>query len=48
MSITPQTGQPTTDKGKYVVILKRGSNGQWRLAHDIFNSDMPPPAPPKT
>ena len=43
MSITPKTGQPTTDKGKYVVILKRGSNGQWRLAHDIFNSDLPPP-----
>jgi uncharacterized protein (TIGR02246 family) len=47
MSMTPKTGPPTTDKGKYVVILKRGSDGQWRLAYDIFNSDMPPPAPPK-
>jgi uncharacterized protein (TIGR02246 family) len=47
MSITPQTGPPTTDKGKYVVILKRGSDGQWRLSHDIFNSDMPLPVPPK-
>jgi uncharacterized protein (TIGR02246 family) len=47
MSITPKTGQPTTDKGKYVVILKRGSDGQWRLAFDIFNSDMPLPTPPK-
>jgi uncharacterized protein (TIGR02246 family) len=48
MSITPKTGEPGTDKGKYVVILKRGSDGQWRLSHDIFNSDMPLPAPPKT
>ncbi len=47
MAITPKTGQPTTDKGKYVVILKKGSDGQWRLSHDIFNSDMPLPAPPK-
>jgi uncharacterized protein (TIGR02246 family) len=47
MSMTPKTGQPTTDKGKYVVVLKRGSDGQWRLAFDIFNSDMPLPAPPK-
>ena len=47
MSITPKTGPPTTDKGKYVVILKKGSDGQWRLSHDIFNSDMPLPAPPK-
>jgi uncharacterized protein (TIGR02246 family) len=43
MSMTSKTGPPITDKGKNVVILKRGSNGQWRLAHDIFNSDLPPP-----
>ncbi len=47
MSISPKTGPPSTDKGKYVVILKRGSDGQWRLSHDIFNSDVPLPAPPK-
>jgi uncharacterized protein (TIGR02246 family) len=48
MSMTPKTGPPTTDKGKYVVVLKRGSDGQWRLAFDIFNSDTPLPTPPKT
>jgi uncharacterized protein (TIGR02246 family) len=48
MSMTPKTGPPTTDKGKDVVVLKRGSDGQWRLAFDIFNSDTPLPTPPKT
>ena len=35
-------GAPMTDKGKYVVVLKRVS-GEWKIAHDIFNSDLPPP-----
>lgn len=30
------------DRGKYVEIWKR-SGGQWRIATDIFNSDLPPP-----
>jgi ketosteroid isomerase-like protein len=34
-----------SDKGKYVVVLKR-VGAQWLIAHDIFNSDMPPPPPP--
>jgi uncharacterized protein (TIGR02246 family) len=33
-----------SDRGKYVVVLKR-MGGQWLIAHDIFNSDMPPPPP---
>jgi ketosteroid isomerase-like protein len=33
-----------SDTGKYVVVLKR-VGGQWLIAHDIFNSDMPPPPP---
>ena len=33
------------DRGKYVEIWKR-SGGQWRIATDIFNSDLPP-APAK-
>jgi uncharacterized protein (TIGR02246 family) len=34
-----------SDQGKYVIVLKR-VGGQWLIAHDIFNSDMPPPPPP--
>jgi uncharacterized protein (TIGR02246 family) len=33
-------GATTTDKGKYVVVWKR-QGGNWKLAVDIFNSDMP-------
>lgn len=33
------------DTGKYTTVYKK-IDGQWRLASDIFNSDMPLPAPP--
>lgn len=37
--------QPVTDRGKYLVGLRREADGKWRLAYDVFNSDMPcPPA----
>jgi uncharacterized protein (TIGR02246 family) len=42
MTIAPPGGKPATDKGKYVVVLKQ-AGGSWLLAHDIFNSDLPPP-----
>lgn len=45
MTITPKGGKPIPDKGKYVVVLKQ-VGGNWLIAHDIFNSDMPPPAAP--
>ena len=35
-----------TDKGKYVEVFKQ-VGGQWRIAYDIFNSDLPPPPPAK-
>jgi uncharacterized protein (TIGR02246 family) len=46
-SVTSPGSKPVADKGKYVLVLKQaGSN--WLLAHDIFNSDLPPPpASPK-
>lgn len=31
--------------GKYVVVWKRGSDGSWKVAADIFNLNAPPPAP---
>ncbi|MFN2385017.1 MAG: SgcJ/EcaC family oxidoreductase [Thermoanaerobaculia bacterium] len=37
--------QPVTDRGKYVVGLRRDPDGKWRIVHDAFNSDVPcPPA----
>ena len=37
-------GRTTTDKGKYVAIVRRAQNG-WKLAHLIYNSDTMPAAP---
>jgi uncharacterized protein (TIGR02246 family) len=38
--------KPVTDKGKYVIVLKQ-TGGKWLIAHDIYNSDLPPPPPSK-
>jgi len=37
-------GGPMDVAGPYVVILKQ-TEGKWRIAYAIYNSDCPPPAP---
>ena len=45
-TITPKAGgSAMTDTGKYLVILKRGSDGQWLIHHDIDNTNVAPPMP---
>jgi uncharacterized protein (TIGR02246 family) len=41
----PEGGQPLVDKGKYLVVMKRGADGLWKVAVDIWNSDLPQPVP---
>jgi ketosteroid isomerase-like protein len=43
--LKPKEGQPVKDTGKYIVVLKK-EGADWKISHDIFNSDMPmqPPA----
>jgi uncharacterized protein (TIGR02246 family) len=41
-TVTPTGGTEMKDTGKYVVVLKRVS-GSWKVAHAIYNSDLPPP-----
>jgi ketosteroid isomerase-like protein len=31
------------DRGKYLEIWKRQADGSWKVALDIFNSDLPLP-----
>jgi ketosteroid isomerase-like protein len=31
-----------TDKGKYVTVWKKQSDGSWKAVEDIINSDVPP------
>lgn len=38
--LTPAQGSPTRDSGKYLVVLKRGADGRWRMAVDTWNSDL--------
>ena len=42
--LTDAAGAPS-DVGKYVEIW-RHIDGRWQMLHDIYNSDMPLPAPP--
>ena len=35
----------TSDKGKYVTIWRKQSDGSWKVAEDMFNSDTPMPPP---
>lgn len=37
---TLQVGEDVVDTGKYVEIWNRGDDGQWRIANDIWNSDL--------
>ena len=39
----PSAAKPTSDSGKYVVILKR-TGGAWKVAYAIYNSDQAPTA----
>jgi ketosteroid isomerase-like protein len=41
-SVKPKTGAAITDTGKYIVVLKK-DGADWKISHDIFNSDLPPP-----
>jgi uncharacterized protein (TIGR02246 family) len=47
MTITPKAGgAPMKDEGRYLVLLQKGTDGKWRVSHDIDNSTLPMPMPP--
>jgi ketosteroid isomerase-like protein len=40
------SGNPTNDKGKYVEVWEKQSDGKWKCGTDTWNSDLPAsPAP---
>ena len=41
LRFAPAFGSPVMDTIKFVTILQRGADGTWRIARDIWNSDMP-------
>ena len=46
MTLTPPGAPaPVEDHGKYIVIERKQPDGSWLITDDIFNSDVPQPAP---
>jgi ketosteroid isomerase-like protein len=41
LSVNDAQGKPITDHGKYTTIWKKQSDGSWKVAVDMFNTDMP-------
>jgi uncharacterized protein (TIGR02246 family) len=41
MTFTPKGAPEMTDKGKYITVWKRQSDGSWKIFRDIANSDVP-------
>ncbi len=42
-ALTPRAGgEPTEDRGKYIVILRKQVDGSWRIVKNIWNSNNPP------
>ena len=46
LTMNDPKGNPVMDRGKYVVVWKKQADGSWKALADIFNSDLPPAAPP--
>lgn len=42
---TDDNGQPMTDKGKFLEVWKKQSDGSWKCVADMFSSDLPTPGP---
>jgi ketosteroid isomerase-like protein len=48
LKMMPPGGAAIADSGKYLEIWKKGADGSWHVARDIFNSDVPMPMPDTT
>lgn len=40
LTLADQTGKTAATRGKYVVAWKKQTNGEWKAAADIFNTDQ--------
>jgi uncharacterized protein (TIGR02246 family) len=45
VTTTDPQGKPATEHGKLVEVWKKQADGKWKTVADIFNSDLPLPAP---
>ncbi len=47
LTLNDASGKPVKDRGKYVEVWKKQADGTWKATVDIWNSDLPAPAPPE-
>jgi len=40
--IAPKATKPMHDVGKYIVLWKKQADGSYKIARDIYNTDLPP------
>jgi len=45
ITFQPDAGQPTINKGKYIIVMKHQKDGLWKIVIDIWNGDPSTPAP---
>ena len=43
MSFQDPAGKTVEDRGKYVTVWEKGSDGKWRVLIDAFNTELPAP-----
>ena len=41
ITMNDASGKPTAEKGKYVEVWEKQTDGKWKCGTDIWNSDMP-------
>src|SRR5437764_11143066 len=46
MTAPDDNGKSSIDRGKYVAVWKKQADGNWKVAVDTWNTDLPFPAPP--
>ena len=42
LTMNDANGRPAIERGKYVEVWKKQSDGTWKVIEDIFNADTPP------
>ncbi len=42
-TLQPKSGPEIKDKGKYLTVWKRQTDGSWKMIRDMTNSDLPAP-----
>ena len=45
LTMNDANGKPVPDRGKYLEVWKKQAGGKWKTVADIWNSDLPLPAP---